>query len=115
MKIVSVICPHCGATLQTASNTKMLTCDYCKNDFMVNEYLKKDKTYSSPKKVFTKDKVDNGMKPINDDWDSEDSTFTTLLRIITITVGLALFLKSGSLTAFILISFFIILVICLTK
>ena len=115
MKIVSVKCPHCGATLQTASNSKMLTCDYCKNDFMVNEYLKQDKTYSSPKRDFTKDKVVNGTKPINGDWNSDDSTFTTLLRIIAISVGLVLFLKSGSLTAFILISFFIIIVICLTK
>ena len=41
MKIVSIICPHCGARLQATPNTKMLTCDYCNGDFMLDDEVKR--------------------------------------------------------------------------
>ena len=41
MKIVSILCPHCGATLQSSPNAKMLTCDYCNCDFMVDDEVKR--------------------------------------------------------------------------
>ncbi len=108
MKIISVTCPHCGAKLQTASNTKMLTCDYCKYDFMVDEVIKKE-IYNSPRKGFS--------KPISSQKNSGDSSidWVMLLRTILIIIGVGMFLVSRNLIAFILISVFIILVICITK
>lgn len=41
MKFVSIKCPHCGAKLQTTPNAKMLTCDYCSCDFMVDDEAKR--------------------------------------------------------------------------
>ena len=41
MKLVSIACPHCGAKLQTTLNAKMLTCDYCNNDVMVDAEVKR--------------------------------------------------------------------------
>ena len=41
MKLLSITCPHCGAKLQTTPNAKMLTCDYCNCDFMVDDEVKR--------------------------------------------------------------------------
>ena len=41
MKLLSIVCPHCGAKLQTTPNAKMLTCDYCNNDVMIDEEVKR--------------------------------------------------------------------------
>ena len=116
MKIVSITCPHCGAKLQTASNVKMLTCDYCKYDFMVDEVIKED-IYNSSRKSFSKDKENTGSKPINCHNNSSVSNIDgmMLLRTIIIIIGIGLFLVSRSLISFILIAFFIIIVICITK
>ena len=40
MKLVSITCPHCGAKLQATPNAKMLTCDYCNGDFMIDDEVK---------------------------------------------------------------------------
>ena len=41
MKLFSVTCPNCGAKLQTTANAKMLTCDYCNNDVMIDDEVKR--------------------------------------------------------------------------
>ena len=41
MKLISIVCPHCGAKLQTTANAKMLTCDYCNNDDMIDDEVKR--------------------------------------------------------------------------
>ena len=41
MKLVSITCPHCGAKLQATPNAKMLTCDYCNGEFMVDDEVKR--------------------------------------------------------------------------
>lgn len=41
MKLVSITCPHCGAKLQTTPNAKMLTCDHCNCDFIVDDEVKR--------------------------------------------------------------------------
>ena len=41
MKLVSIVCPHCGARLQATPNAKMLTCDYCNGDFMLDDEVKR--------------------------------------------------------------------------
>ena len=41
MKLISITCPHCGARLQTTPNAKMLTCDYCNNDVMIDDEVKR--------------------------------------------------------------------------
>jgi len=41
MKLVGIICPHCGARLQATQNAKMLTCDYCNGDFMLDDEVKR--------------------------------------------------------------------------
>ncbi len=41
MKLLSITCPHCGAGLQATPNAKMLTCDYCNCDFMVDDEVKR--------------------------------------------------------------------------
>ena len=41
MKLISIICPHCGARLQATPNAKMLTCDYCNGDFMLDDEVKR--------------------------------------------------------------------------
>ena len=41
MKLISITCPNCGAKLQTTSNAKTLTCDYCNCDVMVDEEVKR--------------------------------------------------------------------------
>ena len=41
MKLVSITCPHCGAKLQATPNAKMLTCDYCNNDVMIDDEVKR--------------------------------------------------------------------------
>ena len=43
MKLLSVTCPHCRAKLQTTANAKMLTCDYCNNDVMIDDEVKRVK------------------------------------------------------------------------
>ncbi len=41
MKIVGIMCPHCGARLQATPNVKILTCDYCNNDVMIDDEVKR--------------------------------------------------------------------------
>ena len=41
MKLVSVTCPHCGGTLQVTPNSKMVTCDYCNSDFMIDDEIRR--------------------------------------------------------------------------
>ena len=41
MKLLSITCPHCGARLQATPNAKMLTCDYCNGDFMLDDEVKR--------------------------------------------------------------------------
>ena len=41
MKLVSIACPHCGAKLHTTPNAKMLSCDYCNNDIMIDDQVKR--------------------------------------------------------------------------
>ena len=41
MKLISIVCPNCGAKLQTTSNAKMLTCDYCDCDVMIDDEVKR--------------------------------------------------------------------------
>lgn len=41
MKLVGITCPHCGAKLEVTSNSKMVTCDYCNSDFMIDDEIKR--------------------------------------------------------------------------
>ena len=41
MKLVSIVCSHCGARLQATLNAKVLTCDYCNGDFMLDDEVKR--------------------------------------------------------------------------
>lgn len=41
MKIVTIICPQCGAKLQATANAKMLACEYCNSEFMVDDEVKR--------------------------------------------------------------------------
>ena len=41
MKLISITCPHCGARLQATQNAKMLTCNYCNGDFMLDDEVKR--------------------------------------------------------------------------
>lgn len=41
MKLVSITCPNCGAKLQATPNAKMLTCNYCNCDVMVDDEIKR--------------------------------------------------------------------------
>jgi len=41
MRLISITCPNCGAKLQATPNAKMLTCDYCNCDVMVDDEVKK--------------------------------------------------------------------------
>ncbi len=41
MKLVGIMCPHCGARLQATPNAKLLTCDYCNCDIMVDDEVKR--------------------------------------------------------------------------
>ena len=41
MKLVGVTCPHCGGKLEVTSNSKMVTCDYCNSDFMIDDEVKR--------------------------------------------------------------------------
>lgn len=98
MKIISVTCPHCGAKLQTASNTKTLTCDYCKSDFTV-------------------EKEDDGAKLTSAQENSGVSSFdlATLMRAFVIIIGLYLVIGSGNLITIIPFSILLLIVICITK
>lgn len=37
MKLFAVTCPHCGGKLEVTSNSKMVTCEYCNCDFMIDD------------------------------------------------------------------------------
>ena len=37
MKIVSMTCPNCGATLQVDANNKNVTCNYCGNSLFIDD------------------------------------------------------------------------------
>ena len=41
MKFLSIVCPHCGAKLQATPNAKILTCDYCNNNVMIDGEIKR--------------------------------------------------------------------------
>ena len=41
MKLIGIMCPHCGAKLQTTPNAKILSCDYCNNDVMIDDEVKR--------------------------------------------------------------------------
>lgn len=41
MKLVSITCPNCGGKLEVTSNSKMVTCDYCSSDFMIDDEIKR--------------------------------------------------------------------------
>ena len=40
MELLSITCPNCGAKLQATSNAKMLNCDYCNCDVMIDDEVK---------------------------------------------------------------------------
>ena len=40
MKIVSMVCPNCGASLQVDADQKNLTCNYCGNSLYVDDEVK---------------------------------------------------------------------------
>ena len=40
MKIVSMVCPNCGASLQVDEDQKNLTCNYCGNSLYVDDEVK---------------------------------------------------------------------------
>ena len=41
MKLFSVTCPHCGGKLEVTANSKMVTCEYCNCDFMIDDEVKR--------------------------------------------------------------------------
>ena len=41
MKLFSVTCPKCGGKLEVTPNSKMVTCEYCKCDFMIDDEIKR--------------------------------------------------------------------------
>ena len=41
MKLISVTCPNCGAKLKAVPNTKILVCDYCSCEVMVDDEVKR--------------------------------------------------------------------------
>ncbi len=41
MKLFAVTCPHCGGKLEVTSNSKMVTCEYCNCDFMIDDEVKR--------------------------------------------------------------------------
>ena len=41
MQLVSIVCSHCGARFQATLNVKVLTCDYCNGDFMLDDEVKR--------------------------------------------------------------------------
>ena len=43
MKLISITCPNCGAKLQATPNAKLLTCDYCNCDIMIDDEVKRVK------------------------------------------------------------------------
>lgn len=40
MRIVSMVCPHCGASLQLDADQKNLKCEYCDNNIFVDDEIK---------------------------------------------------------------------------
>ena len=40
MKIVSMVCPNCGASIQVDADQKNLTCHYCRNSLYVDDEVK---------------------------------------------------------------------------
>ena len=41
MKLISVTCPHCGGKLDISPNSKMVTCEYCHCDFLIDNEIKR--------------------------------------------------------------------------
>ena len=41
MKLFSVTCPKCGGKLDVTPNSKMVTCEYCKCDFLIEDEIKR--------------------------------------------------------------------------
>ena len=41
MKLFSVTCPKCGGKLDVTPNSKMVTCEYCKCDFLIDDEIKR--------------------------------------------------------------------------
>lgn len=41
MKLFSVTCPHCGGKLDISPNSKMVTCEYCHCDFIIDDEIKR--------------------------------------------------------------------------
>lgn len=41
MKLFSVTCPKCGGKLEITSNSKVVTCDYCNSDFIIDDEIKR--------------------------------------------------------------------------
>lgn len=41
MRIVSMVCPHCGASLQLDADQKNLKCEYCDNSIFVDDEIKR--------------------------------------------------------------------------
>lgn len=40
MKLISTVCPNCGASLQVDADKKKLTCNYCGNDILIDDEVK---------------------------------------------------------------------------
>ncbi len=40
MKLISTVCPNCGASLQVDVDKKKLTCNYCGNDILIDDEVK---------------------------------------------------------------------------
>ena len=43
MKLKDVSCPSCGAVLKVTTNAKVITCEYCNHDFVLEEETQQDR------------------------------------------------------------------------
>ena len=40
MKLLNVFCPNCGAGMKVTENSKVITCEYCNQDFIIYDEMK---------------------------------------------------------------------------
>ena len=40
MKLLNIFCPNCGAGMKITANAKVITCEYCNHDFVLEDNVK---------------------------------------------------------------------------
>ena len=59
MKLLNVHCTNCGAAMKVSENAKVITCEYCNQDFVLDDEVKRFMLTNAEQAGYEFEKEDN--------------------------------------------------------